>query len=190
MRAICATCAIVFVALPGCFLSHARDAAVADAATFDATGADAGTVAPTDCTGFWTTLPSCPASTDTAVGTPCAREGTRCGFECCEPGPPIECAGGRWQPLDFAPDCSAVRCAAPTPCGFGACSAPRVCVVPEGPRGGDSADLAFCALPPSPIDSCDAAPPGAIVAEPRACMMCTCADVGGAVQIALSCACC
>lgn len=206
MRSICAICAIALVCLSGCFLSRMRDAEPVDAGVRDAAimprdlgapAVDAGTIVPTSCNEYWMTLPWCPAATDRAIGQACDVEGKRCGFECCEPGPPIECSGGRWQPLDFAPDCSAVRCAAPTPCGvfpggevLGACARGRVCVRPEGLRGGDSLDLGRCVEPAAPIDSCGAAPPGSIVDEPRSCMLCTCTEIERAVQIELSCACC
>lgn len=144
------------------------------------------------------TLPWCPATPASAIDQACDVEGTRCGFDCCEPGPAIQCMGGVWQRVAFVPDCSLVDCAGPTPCGVpvagempGACAVGRVCVRLEAwGRGGDSAVRDRCVEPPSPIRACSAAPPGWIVDEPRSCELCQCVDIEFGAQIAISCPCC
>jgi hypothetical protein len=149
---------------------------------------DVGTV--TSCFAFWEALPACPASPGIAIGRPCTTEGATCGVHCCEPGPPIACAGGVWTALDHMDDCAGVRCRGPHPCGaMGACAADRVCVVPAGELGGPGPEL--CVMPPAPIATCGEAPPGSIGDDPGACTACECRpSPSGDVVVTLDCRCC
>lgn len=200
-------CAIALVAwLSGCALVHEREGAVvpADAtvprvdvgvarldagiAPIDAAPiADAGPI--TSCEAFWGGLPACPASPALVIGQPCGTEGATCGVHCCEPGPPIACLGGRWQPLDHMDDCSTVHCRGPHPCGAGACAFGRVCVVPAGELGSPAPET--CVVPPAPIDSCEAAPPGSLGEDTSSCTACTCAPgASGDPVVTIDCRCC
>ena len=196
-------CAIVFLAasLASCALAHERNSSIPLApldAGFAATpdvslpphdGSHGTDASPTlGCFGFWNALPSCPAVPMAAIGQPCAQEGTTCGVHCCEPGPPIGCQGGRWTPLDVMDDCSGVRCRGPHPCGAGACAFDRVCLIPSGEIANPSNQ---CVLPPAPIDSCAAAPPGSIDTTNASCTTCSCGTTpSGEIVITLDCACC
>jgi hypothetical protein len=187
MRSICATFVFVFLATPGCALSHLRadPADVPDAAVSDAARPDSGPIE--SCTAFWSTMPWCPAAPAEVLGQRCADEGTRCGFGCCEPSPAVVCRGGVWTLSDEPHvDCSGVRCAAPTPCGTGSCAFGRVCLQP-------STEIRLpdrCVVPPAPIASCGDAPAGSIGAHPGSCSHCECDDASGHVEVVLSCDCC
>ncbi len=187
--------ALALAVLHGCALAHERDS---DASIV---GRDAGPIAtdagpaPLDvgpiraCEDFWSGLPSCPASPELAIGFPCGVEGATCGVHCCEPGPPIGCREGRWEPLSFMEDCAGVRCRDPHRCGGGACASGRVCVVPVGELGSPTAEN--CVVPPSPIDMCSDAPPGALGTDPGACVSCSCGDgFDGEPVIRIDCFCC
>jgi hypothetical protein len=203
-------CAIVFlVVMPSCALVHERSGAtsppVVEAGVMSA---DVGIVAPdvllptvdastppaddagpiTSCFVFWTSLPACPAVPTSAIGQPCTREGDTCGVHCCEPGPPIGCFGGRWMALEHTDNCNGVRCHGPDPCGAGQCAYGRVCMTPAGEVPSPTPQL--CVLPPAPIDSCAAAPPGSIGRNGSSCTVCECGDAAGAVLITLDCQCC
>jgi hypothetical protein len=200
-------CAIVFlVTLSSCARAHERGddwvpeagfaydlgLVASDASTppaidaFTPPAMDAGPI--TSCFEFWNSLPSCPAIPMAAIGTPCTHEGETCGVHCCEPGPPIGCIGGRWMALEHMENCAGVRCHGPHPCGGGQCAYGRVCVTPAGDLG--SAAPQVCVLPPAPIDSCAAAPPGSL-GQSSSCMACECGDAtSNGVMITLDCLCC
>ena len=165
--------------------SFPLDVAASDASTEPFT--DAGPI--TSCVAFWDSLSACPAVPTSAVGQPCTHDGDTCGVHCCEPGPPIGCVDGRWTALDHMDDCAGIRCHGPHPCGPGQCAYGRVCVVPSGELGSPSPQR--CVLPPAPIDSCAAAPPGSLGESGSTCTVCSCGDsVPDDVVITLDCQCC
>ena len=45
-----------------------------------------------------------------------------------------------------------------------------------------------CVLPPAPMNTCSAAPPGSLNGD--GCNLCTCAEGAGIAEITLDCACC
>lgn len=202
-RAVLRTCATLWLAasVAGCGLAHERDPVVhptpapdaaptvLDAAVppIDAFVSPDAVVAPDagSCTEHWASLPSCPASTEGAVGHRCPVEGVTCGVACCEPGPAIVCSDGLWSRTTGM--VCGIDCAPTTPCGDGECAPGRVCVVTDGERGGLGG---YCVVPPAPILSCEDVPPGALSSDPRSCLECLCAPGPAGPVIALTCACC
>ncbi|MFO0714863.1 MAG: hypothetical protein U0353_33795 [Sandaracinus sp.] len=187
MRSACAIVVLFFLA-SGCALSHERDhphaasdAAVAPDAT---TAVDVGT--PSSCAEIWTAMRLCPVSTERALGQPCDADGNVCGAQCCEPGPAIVCTGGRWVATVELPDCSSVRCASPRSCGDGQCGRGAVCLEASG----ETLQPPRCAYPTPSIDTCGAAPPGALTTDPRACITCTCSEGSSGIDVTIDCACC
>lgn len=185
MRLLCATL-LLALSLSGCALTRERrdDAGSRDAAlpdVLDAFVIRAGTI--TNCTEYWTMLSACPAIPSEAIGTACREEGVRCGAGCCEPGPAITCTGGRWVP-GGDPDCRGVRCGPNPTCGRGSCAQGRVCLHPsiETPLPDQ------CVLPRAPMNTCSAAPAGAIATD--GCNQCNCINGEGIPEITLECACC
>jgi hypothetical protein len=204
MSRACATL-VLFACIGGCGLAHERVTFVHPTPAHDTgpVGTDAAPMvfpdsgpiaildagAPPDagsCTEYWRSLSRCPASTDAVLGASCDQEGETCGVHCCQPGPPIACVGGHW--ISATPDrCDTVDCAAPSPCGAGSCAAGRVCVlVDEAIR----TSVALCVVPPAPMPSCSAAPPGALMSDMHTCLSCRCSDQPTGPVVALSCDCC
>ncbi len=180
-----ALCAMGFF-LVGCALAHERSVDAPDAffSEPDAFVLEVDSGMPTSCAEHWTRLPWCPADPASLLGQHCETEGLACGTQCCELAPAIVCSGGVWARAT-EPDCAGVRCGPNVPCGTGACASDRICLhtssevhLPER-----------CVVPPFAPDSCDGAPPGWLVDDPRACMQCTCRHVARA-EIWLECACC
>jgi hypothetical protein len=193
MRLTLAFCAAWSVLTLGCALTHERpepippavDAALLlDAPENDVfVEVDAGP--PSSCDERWRSLPWCPADPASQLGQPCATEGLRCGTQCCEPGAPIECRGGVWVSTT-PPECRGVDCAAPVPCGAGACAPGRVCVNPSS----EVPAPLRCVEPPFPATSCGEVPSEWLATDPRTCSLCLCAGAPGQLEISLECACC
>lgn len=197
------SCATLFliVSMAGCALSHertslvhptptpSRDAGPMSADAAPIVSADASVLSADDagsCTSYWRSLPSCPASTAGVVGQSCEQEGATCGVHCCEPGPAIACVGGHWMAAMPDQNCAA-DCVSPTPCGAGSCARNRICVLTDELV---TTGLGSCVVPPTPIPSCSAAPPGTLSSDMHTCFSCRCSDAPSGPVVTLSCDCC
>lgn len=194
MLRACATLFLVASLASGCALSHERTELVhptpaIDAGVWIADAASAPDVSIVPdagiCTDLWQSWPRCPAANQRAWGARCTQEGVTCGVHCCEPGPPIACIGGVWTAAEPEENCGP-DCRPGIPCGDGFCAPDRVCVHTE-----ERLDpVAYCVLPPAPMASCAAAPPGSLATDTPSCLSCRCADVDSQPLVTLSCDCC